>query len=86
MLAMLTSVNDCRGPGERISDGDVAAIARSVERYRVRWIANGWHRPAWLAKQARLAPRGGKASGRASPARPPISAASTGSTRPPRLT
>ena len=55
---MLSSVNDCRAPRERISDGDVASIARSIERYRTRWIANGWHKPAWLAKQARLAPKG----------------------------
>ncbi len=40
---------------------EVLATARSIEKYRERWAARGWHRPAWIARQAAR----GKASGRA---------------------
>ena len=38
---------------------EVRAIARSVERYRARWAANGWDKPGWLRKQAWRGRRGG---------------------------
>ena len=63
VLAMLSSINACRGSEELVPDSEVASIARSIERYRHRWAANGWHTPAWLP------PRGGKASGRVRRAR-----------------
>ena len=69
VLAMLNATNEATYD-PALGFAEVAGIARSVERYRARWIASGWaHRPAWLAKQARLAPRGGKASGRVRRAR-----------------
>ena len=34
--------------------GEVADTANSIERYRARWAANGWHRPTWIAKQRRV--------------------------------
>lgn len=40
---------------------EVRDTARSVERYRDRWRAQGWHRPDWLERQAAR----GVASGRA---------------------
>lgn len=36
-------------------------IARSVERYRRRWIEHGWHRPDWIDRQANRGRRSGKA-------------------------
>ena len=41
---------------------EVAATARSVERYRERWAARGWHAPRWIARQAA---RAGKRKGKA---------------------
>ena len=35
-----------------LSDAEVAGIARSVERYRARWAARGWHSRLFLARQA----------------------------------
>ena len=32
--------------------GELSGIAKSVERYRARWAARGWHRPAWIERQA----------------------------------
>ena len=43
---------------------EVRDTARSVERYRARWAAHGWHRPDWLARQTQRGRRGGVASGR----------------------
>ena len=41
---------------------EVQATARSVEKYRARWKARGWHCPRWLARQAaRSAKQTGKA-------------------------
>ena len=40
---------------------EVEAAAKSIEKYRKRWAAHGWHCPRWLAKQAAR----GRASGRA---------------------
>ena len=31
--------------------GELAGIAKSVERYRARWAARGWHRPEWIERQ-----------------------------------
>ena len=44
---------------------EVRDCANSIERYRARWAAQGWHRPDWLARQAERGHRGGLASGRA---------------------
>ena len=40
---------------------EVQATARSIENYRKRWAARGWHCPRWLSRQAAR----GRASGRA---------------------
>ena len=37
---------------------EVRATARSIEKYRERWTARGWHAPRWLAKLARERVRG----------------------------
>ena len=42
---------------------EIRAIARSVEKYRARWAANAWHKPAWLRKQAWRGRRGGLKGG-----------------------
>ena len=39
------------------------ATARSIEEYRERWTARGWHAPHWLAKLACERVRGGIQSG-----------------------
>ena len=45
-----------------LPQNEVAATVRSVEKYRARWAARGWHKPAWLKKQAaRSAKQKGKA-------------------------
>ena len=31
---------------------EVQATARSIEKYRKRWAARGWHCPRWIARQA----------------------------------
>ena len=41
---------------------EVQATARSIERYRKRWAARGWHCPRWIARQAA---RSAKQTGRA---------------------
>ena len=41
---------------------EVQATARSIEQYRRRWAARGWHCPRWIARQAaRSAKQTGKA-------------------------
>ena len=40
---------------------EVRATARSIEKYRSRWAARGWHTPRWIARQAAR----GRASGEA---------------------
>ena len=42
-----------------LPDAEVAAIARSVERYRRQWERQG-HSPAWLARQAARGRKGGQ--------------------------
>ena len=44
---------------DRLPLSEVRAIARSIEKYRARWAANGWHTPAWVRKQAWRGRRGG---------------------------
>ena len=41
---------------------EVHATARSIEKYRRRWAARGWHCPHWIARQAA---RSAKQTGRA---------------------
>ncbi len=41
---------------------EVQATARSIERYRKRWAARGWHCPRWIPRQAA---RSAKQTGRA---------------------
>ena len=48
-----------------LPESHVRATARSVERYRARWAARGWHKPAWIAKQVALGRVGGVKSGEA---------------------
>lgn len=43
-----------------LPDSEVAATARSVERYRERWAARGWHCPRWIARQAARGRKGGR--------------------------
>ncbi|MDE0385815.1 MAG: replication initiation protein [Defluviicoccus sp.] len=41
---------------------EVQASARMIEKYRERWAANGWHKPAWIERQkARSAKQTGQA-------------------------
>ena len=48
---------------------EVQASAGKIEKYRERWTANGWHKPAWIERQkSRKAKQTGKArKGSASP-------------------
>ena len=39
---------------------EVAAIARSVEQYRARWAARGWHDPRWIERQRARGRKGGR--------------------------
>ena len=48
-----------------LAESEVAATARSVERYRARWAARGWHSARWIARQKARASRGGKAKAQA---------------------
>ena len=48
-----------------LPESHVRATARSVEKYRARWAARGWHKPAWIAKQVALGRVGGVMSGEA---------------------
>ena len=43
---------------------EIRATAKSVERYRAAWAANGWHSPSWLALQSLRGHRGGYGRGR----------------------
>ena len=47
-----------RGYGVPLPDREVHHVVASVSRYRARWEAGGWHRPAWLARQAARRKRG----------------------------
>ena len=40
---------------------EVHATARSIEKYRARWAARGWNKPAWVAKQRMVGAKGGAA-------------------------
>ena len=42
---------------------EVTATARSIERYRARWAARGWHTPAWMTLQKERGRAGGLKSG-----------------------
>ena len=51
--AVLTALHITnQGLDPRLDDPELAAMARSIERYRARWAAHGWHSPRWIAKQA----------------------------------
>ena len=39
---------------------EVQATARSIEKYRKRWAARGWHCPRWVARQAARGRKGGR--------------------------
>ena len=39
---------------------EVQATARSIEKYRRRWAARGWHCPRWLSRQAARGRKGGR--------------------------
>ena len=47
-------------PDGLLPDHELADIARSIERYREAWERGGWHKPAWIAKQRRVALIGGE--------------------------
>ena len=47
---------------DRLTDNEIRGVVRSVNRYRARWRARGWHDPRWLARQGSLALRGNAAS------------------------
>ena len=53
-----------------LSLSEVRGIAKPVEKYRARWAANGWHKPAWLRKQAWRGQRGGLKGGRSGGLKP----------------
>ena len=52
-----------QGLDPRLDDPEIVAMARSIERYRARWAAHGWHSPRWIAKQAARGKAGGIKSG-----------------------
>lgn len=56
----LIAVN--RGFDYPLPRSEVYATARSIEKYRRRWAARGWHSPRWLARQAARGRKGGAAS------------------------
>ena len=39
---------------------EVQATAHSIEKYRKRWAARGWHCPRWIARQAARGRKGGR--------------------------
>ncbi len=43
-----------------LGDREVGSIARSIERYRERWVRNGWHCPTWIARQSARGKLGGR--------------------------
>ena len=55
VLAMLSSVNACRGSEELVPDSEVASIARSIERYRHRWAAGAIPGQQHVATKADIA-------------------------------
>lgn len=57
-----------------LPQSEVAAMAASIEGYRRKWAAHGWHAPAWIERQAARGRLGGIASGQT---RRPGSAAET---------
>ena len=60
VLPALLTVNQSFAHSLPLSE--VQATARSIERYRQRWAARGWHSPRWIAKQkARSALQKGRA-------------------------
>lgn len=60
-IAVMTAlVVTNQGFPKPLPESEVAATARSIEKYREIWKARGWHTPRWIAKQAAL----GKASGK----------------------
>ncbi len=61
VLPALMAVNQTFDPPLPLSD--VQATARSIERYRARWSARGWHKPAWLESRKRRGRAGGIKSG-----------------------
>ena len=59
LLALMVVNQDSAHP---LPLSEVQATARSIEKYRKRWSARGWHRPRWLSRQAaRSAKQTGKA-------------------------
>ena len=54
--------SDVRDEHDRITEGEIVGIVRSVLRYRSRWRSTG-HQPAFLFRQAARGRRGGIASG-----------------------
>ena len=61
VLAALLIVNQRFAHSLPLSE--VRTTARSIEKYRERWTARGWHAPHWLAKLASERVRGGIQSG-----------------------
>jgi len=64
VLRMLQSIRD-RVCGAFEADhpytvSEMRATARYIERRRARWERDGWHKPAWLAKQRNIALIGGE--------------------------
>ena len=60
--AVLTALHITnQGLDPRLDDPELAAMARSIERYRARWAAHGWHSPRWIAKQAARGIKSGEA-------------------------
>ena len=48
---------------------EIAATAKSIEKYRKRWAAHGWHCPKWILRQAARGKAGGIKSGETKRAR-----------------
>ena len=63
VIAAANVANECYRdhPLGPLDLGELAAIAKSVEGYRSRWAARGWHRPEWLARQRARGTRSGAA-------------------------
>ena len=44
-----------------LTESEVRSTAKSVEKYRAQWEANGWHKPAYIKRKKRNGAKGGKA-------------------------
>ena len=56
LVALTVANQDFAHP---LPDSEIAAMAKSIGKYRDRWAAHGWHRPRWISRQAARGKAGG---------------------------